>query len=414
MTERRLVDHRYLLGDRLGQGAFGTVHRAEHMVLGIPLREVAVKLFAVERLRLPPKQLLGDALNLIGVVEACSDPAIRDLFVACLDAGLDEDGNYQPFVVMELVPGSLHHRIGGQPLPVETALRYARQLARGVAFLHAAGYVHRDLKPDNVLLTADDRIKLADFGLAMATAQLLRGQPPAGALAYQPPEALLLHRSREGADVYALGLICYEMLTGDLPFPRRLAVPERRDELIKAKLQDPEPPSRAANLELRDHPELERVLMTALAGPGERYQDGPELLAALESVGPDGRRAPAADPSSPPPSAVAVATAGPSDLLRRATAAVDGGDPDGAVRLIDQALEQHRAVAADQRQAEMYLGAVSVLVRANRYPEARAVAQEGVDWRHCRATWEAMAAAYNGNQQLADRYRARARAAPPC
>jgi hypothetical protein len=109
-----------------------------------------------------------------------------------------------------------------------------------------------------------------------------------------------------------------------------------------------------------------------------------------------------------------VAAAGPSDLLRRATVAVDGGDPDGAVRLIEQTLGQQRAVAADQRRAEVYLGAVTVLARAKRYSEARAAAQEGLGWRRCRTTWEAMAVAYQGNEPLADRYRARARAAGPC
>lgn len=407
MTEGRLVDHRYLLGRRLGAGAFGVVHRAEQKVLGISLREVAVKLFAVERLRLPPRQLLRDALQMVAVVEAALDPEVRRRFVSLLDAGLDAAAGWQPFVVMELVPTTLHRRIGGLPLPVETMLRYARELVAGVAFLHRSGFVHRDLKPDNVLLTADDQVKLADLGLAVATEELLAGEPPAGALAYQPPEALSLHRTTEAADVYAAGLICYEMLTGDLPFPVELAVPERRAELIKAKLEPPTPPSRAANLELREHPELEQVVLTALAPPSERYPDGPALLAALDAVS-----AGAAPPPVEPARRFPVPQ-GPAALLERAMAALGDGDPDGAAGLAEEAVHRNGQQPDETRSAQVYLAAVDLLARADRLPTARRVAAAALRWRRCRVTLEAMALAHQGTA-LGDRYAQWAREAQPC
>ncbi|MER7185174.1 serine/threonine-protein kinase [Streptomyces hyaluromycini] len=214
---------RYRLEQRLGTGAFGTVWLAYDDQLDAP---VAVKVLAdnwSHRLDIHDR-FLSEARLL--------RRADSKRVVQVYDIGELPDG--RPYFVMEYADaGTLADLLGGGPLPVPDALRLTALAARGAADLHGAGIVHRDIKPTNVLLrTAQDgtrRVLLADLGLAKSLAQASGLTLAAGSAGYQPPEQA---RPGEGidarADVYALGAVGYELVTGTVPAaPGQVVRPER-------------------------------------------------------------------------------------------------------------------------------------------------------------------------------------------
>ncbi|MFG2937237.1 serine/threonine-protein kinase [Streptomyces sp. NPDC048282] len=233
---------RYRLERRLGTGAFGTVWLAHDDQLDAP---VAVKVLAdnwSHRLDIHDR-FLSEARLL--------RRADSKRVVQVYDIGELPDG--RPYFVMEYADaGTLADVLAGGPLPVVDALRLTALAARGAADLHGAGIVHRDIKPTNVLLrTAQDgtrRVLLADLGLAKSLAQASGLTLAAGSAGYQPPEQA---RPGEGidarADVYALGAVGYELVTGTVPgAPGEIVRPERLrpdlgDDVQRALLRALEP-----------------------------------------------------------------------------------------------------------------------------------------------------------------------------
>ncbi|HEX4703891.1 MAG TPA: protein kinase [Pseudonocardiaceae bacterium] len=200
---------RYALGERLGHGAMAEVFRALDLRLN---RQVAVKLFAAELDPLDRSRGFGEA-RALARVSAPGLVAIYDVSVAA----------NRPFLVMELVDGpSLRDRLESGPLsPAETA-RLGAPLADALAHVHARGIVHRDVKPSNILLGQDGTPRLADFGIA-----LLAGDPRRtaadeiiGTPAYLSPEQISEDTVGPAADIYALGLVLLECLTGEVAFRR--------------------------------------------------------------------------------------------------------------------------------------------------------------------------------------------------
>lgn len=205
----------------LGAGGMGEVYRARDSRLG---REVAVKVL---------RQSLGSRPELRArfereaqTISSLNHPSICTLF----DVGREGD---QAYLVMELIAGeSLRSVLAGGPLPVLRAMDYATQAAEGLAAAHAKGIVHRDLKPENLLVAPDGRIKILDFGVA----KLIRLEDPAvpgepspsmagtmegvvvGTLAYMAPEQILGLAVDARADIFALGIVLFEMLAGRRPF----------------------------------------------------------------------------------------------------------------------------------------------------------------------------------------------------
>ncbi len=179
----------------------------------------------------------------------------------------------------------------GQPLDVAQALDGARQLGDALSYLHAQHVVHRDLKPENILVTRDGRIKILDFGIALdhpSRRLTWLGSSTMGTPEYMAPEQVKGLQGDERSDIYALGLILYEMLTGALPFPG-----DTPQDVMQGKLgSDPIPPLRfRPDLD----PALEEIVLHAIERlPGNRYATVADLVADLRDpsrIRPAGRAA---------------------------------------------------------------------------------------------------------------------------
>lgn len=206
METDTLLSGRYRLGERAGSGGMADVHRATDELLG---REVAVKVLRA-----------SDADRDRFAEEACTVARLNHPgIVTVLDAGLDED---RPFIVMELVDGpTLAQALAAGPLDPDRVRAIGEDVAAALAYAHAQGIVHRDVKPGNVLLRPDGTACLADFGIAClvgrslvhTTEGLVVGSP-----AYVAPEQVAMEEVGPAADVYSLGLVLLEALTGRRAF----------------------------------------------------------------------------------------------------------------------------------------------------------------------------------------------------
>jgi serine/threonine protein kinase len=204
-----LLGGRYDLGPVLGRGGVADVHRADDTLL---TREVAVKRLReaspsdVDRAR-----FTAEARTLAGL----SHPHL----VTLLDAGESED---RPYLVLELVEGTtLAALLATGPLPVPEAARLLGKVAGALAYAHGQGVVHRDVKPGNVLLGDDGRVKLADFGIARIVGDTVRHTmtgTTVGTVGYLAPEQVSGAEITQAADVYALGLVLLEAVTGRKAF----------------------------------------------------------------------------------------------------------------------------------------------------------------------------------------------------
>jgi serine/threonine-protein kinase len=295
----------------LGEGGMGAVYLAEHPEIG---RKVAVKVLRAELGKDP--QLLVRFLNEARAANAIRHPNIIEI----LDSGSNADG--VPYLVMELLEGeSLAGRLRrlGR-LPVEGALAVAHQTASALGAAHAKGIVHRDLKPDNLFVVPEpmdpgrERVKVLDFGIAKlqrtdkGDSVRTRTGTLMGTPVYMSPEQCLGTKELDHrSDVYALGVILFEMLCGRPPF-----VSEGFGELVNMHLNVPPAPPRSLRPELSEP--LEALVLRMLAKkPEERPQSMAAVMSALEGC---------ADPAMPlrGPSAARA-----SDLALGATAALPTG-----------------------------------------------------------------------------------------
>jgi serine/threonine-protein kinase len=207
VSETILHAGRYRLERPLGHGGMATVYLAQDEELHRP---IAIKLLA--------ENLAGDAafrkrfLRESRVAARLSHPNV----VSVYDAGEAEDG--RPFIVMEYVPGTTFAELG--QIPPGEAAELAIQACRGLAHAHAAGLVHRDVKPQNLLLREDGTVKVADFGIARAAeaTALTQVGTVLGTAAYLSPEQALGEEVTTATDVYALGAVLYEPRAGRPPY----------------------------------------------------------------------------------------------------------------------------------------------------------------------------------------------------
>lgn len=252
----------------IGGGATSTVYQARDPVLG---RTVALK-------RLRPHLAEGvwrdQFLEEARIVSSLNHPSILTLY----DLGIDEE-TAAPFLVMEYMPGrTLGQFLVNEVCDPQQACRWGAGLARGLAHAHRHGIVHRDVKPQNILLGKDDAVKLADFGIAhWVASRLLSLGHHVGTPSHMAPEQLAGQPADTRSDVFSLGTVLYQLLTGASPF-RGETIEETCKQILNA---DPPTPSQV-NPVL--DPALDVILARCLAkNPEERYSSADELATDLEA-----------------------------------------------------------------------------------------------------------------------------------
>jgi serine/threonine protein kinase len=268
----------------LGAGGMGEVYRARDATLK---REVAIKVipdtYASDPERLHRFQLEAEA------AASLNHPNIVTIHHVGRDSGTS-------YIVAELLQGeTLRERLRSGPIPMRVATDFGAQITRGLAAAHERGIVHRDLKPENIFVTRDGRIKILDFGLAKLTdrpSDLERGrndsEPTAthvtepgmavGTAAYMSPEQVRGRQVDFHADIFALGAVLYEMLTGKQAFSRPTAA-----ETMTAILNE-DPPSLSQSGK-NVSPGLQRVILRCLEKkPEQRFQSASDLAFALEAL----------------------------------------------------------------------------------------------------------------------------------
>jgi len=272
-----LLSQRYRLDAQVGAGGMSTVYRALDTVLERPVaiklmhREIAHDSDQLERFRREAR-----------AVAQLNHPHV----VSVIDAGEEGDpdgvGGSCPYIVFEYVEGeTLKERIrrNGR-LPVSEAIAYAIEIARGLAAAHERGIVHRDVKPQNVLVDEQGAAKVTDFGIARSLHQegLTADGRVLGTTDYVSPEQALGHPVSGQSDLYSLGVVLFEMLTGDVPFKGEtqvtVAMKHVRDELPDVQVRRPEVSAAlAAVLDRATAKELDR-----------RYPDTRSLITDLEDA----------------------------------------------------------------------------------------------------------------------------------
>ncbi|WEB44573.1 protein kinase [Streptomyces yunnanensis] len=272
MGRDTMLGSRYELIERLGRGGMGTVHRAiDHRLR----RTVAVKLMSPELAHHPEARARFQ--REAHAVAALNHPAVATIH----DVGVepDEEGP-RPFLVMEYVAGStLAESLRTAPLPVAQAVTVACQVLDALDHSHQHGIVHRDIKPSNIMLTGPTTVKVLDFGIAKALAEAatrLTGSGVApGTPAYLSPEQISGVEIDHRADLYAMGCLLYELLTGAPPFRADSPFAVMHQHLFT----EPVPLTRVRP---QIPPAVAAVVARALRkDPAERFEDAAAMRAAL-------------------------------------------------------------------------------------------------------------------------------------
>src|ERR1041385_2753424 len=244
----------------------GVVYRAEDLNLG---RTVALKF-------LPPELTRDTEAKLRFEREARAASLLDHPNICTIFDFGDANGDGQMYMAMPCYDGeSLAEKIDHGPVSVNDAIRIIEQIARGLGKAHAAGIVHRDIKPANVMITSDGIAKILDFGLAkLAVASTItKSNTTVGTAAYMSPEQIRGQEVGPQTDIWALGIVFFELLTGRRPF--RGEYPEA----LTYSILNEQPAS------LVGHPELDRIIKRMLRkDPLQRYQTVDEVLADLEPL----------------------------------------------------------------------------------------------------------------------------------
>lgn len=274
MASQRIAHFRIL--EKIGQGGMGEVYKAEDTLLR---RFVALKF-------LIPTAASDDSLRVRFFREAQAAGALNHPSI-CPVYGIEEnDGRL--FIVMAYLEGVSLSQLIGNGLPAAQSIRYAIEIGEGLREAHHNGIVHRDIKSANIIVTAKGRAVITDFGLAMLAdrSRITCSGTTLGTLSYMSPEQALGRRVDRRTDIWSLGIVLYEMLTGKYPFRGN-----RIDTAVRSILSDPPIPLDSALPEVSG--ELWPILSKALAkSPEERYQHVDDLLVDLRAAH---RRLPPAD-----------------------------------------------------------------------------------------------------------------------
>jgi eukaryotic-like serine/threonine-protein kinase len=259
---------RYRVIELIGSGGMGEVYRGYDHVLE---RDVAIKVLAEQAVE-ANRRFLAEAQAMARL----NHPNI----VAVYDVGVDGGASY---IIMEYVPGTTIRELERRTYTIDRAVELIVQVLNALRFAHANEVIHRDIKPGNVIIGRDGVVKMTDFGLARRMSDvgnLSQSSEIVGTIAYLPPERFMGKTGDRSSDLYSVGVLLYELLTGALPFS------ESSEDLVSTMIahvnEVPRPP-RAVNP--RVPVELDRIVSRLLESePKRRFDDAAALIAALEAA----------------------------------------------------------------------------------------------------------------------------------
>ena len=261
---------RYEIIEELGRGAMGVVYKAKDPFID---RNVAVKIINLQSINPDEK----DKYEAMFYQEARAAGQLNHPNIVTIhDLG---DSNGMAYIAMELLEGKGLHQLfkSGQPLPVEVTLDIVIQVATGMACAHKHGVVHRDIKPSNIMVMEGNRVKIADFGIAHMAASMLstKNGKLVGSPLYMSPEQVLNSTIDSRTDIFSLGIILHQMLTGELPF-----YSDNINSIMYQIVNEAAPKPSSLNSEVPDM--LDTIVSKCLAkNPDDRFQNANELAENL-------------------------------------------------------------------------------------------------------------------------------------
>jgi serine/threonine-protein kinase len=369
MSADPLLNKRYKLVGPLGAGGMALVYKAQDLSLG---RLVAVKILRETLIHDP--EFLARFQQEARAAANLQHPNI----VTVHDFGHD-GGRY--YIVMEYIEGKDLKALVKEeaPFQVERALDLSIQVCAGIGYAHRAGLVHCDVKPQNVLVTADGRVKITDFGIARALATLVPGETTDvvwGSPQYYSPEQAAGESPTPASDVYSIGVVMYEMLAGRLPFVAStqpaLAMMHLREEPPLLSLFNPSIPAT-----------LERIVHKVLAKePSARYRTadqlgrilisyrerGDEMTGAMLANTPPSPQPSAAPPGGPQPEATFAPPSRPASLRPPARSRPEPAPHDATVRSGDALAQQYGQEEAGIDWIALGLGFLAFIAVAGLFP----------------------------------------------
>jgi serine/threonine-protein kinase len=269
VAQGTIVDSRYRIKKRIGSGGMADVYCAEDSQLG---RDVALKV--LHRRFARDREFVERFRREASAAAALQHPNVVSVF----DRG-EWDGTY--YIAMEYLPGRTLKEVVREeaPLDQQRVIGMAIQILQAAGFAHRRGVVHRDFKPHNVIAMPGDRLKVTDFGIARAGAsEMTETGSIMGTAQYLSPEQAQGQRVGTASDLYSIGVVLYEMLTGRVPFEGESAV-----SIALKHVSEQPPPLRDFRPDV--HPRLEQAVGRALLkDPSQRYASADEFIAALEQA----------------------------------------------------------------------------------------------------------------------------------
>lgn len=270
----KLEDGHYSVLEEIGVGGMGVVYHCRDELL---LRDVAIKML------LP--SLMADKKNVDVFREEARLAAQLDHpnIVTVFDIGAEvRNGREHHFVAMEYLPGgNLAARVAQGPLPLEHCLNWMKQLASGLSFAHKRGVVHQDVKADNIFITNEGDLKIGDFGLArllVGRVYLNSATKGMGTPAYMSPELCRGEQQDHRSDIYSMGILFFEMCTGQLPFRAQGMI-----EMAMKHTNAPVPSAKRLNPEIPEV--LDRVVKRMMAKqPDDRYKSMTDVLGIVDDL----------------------------------------------------------------------------------------------------------------------------------
>jgi len=267
-TLEKMIAGKYKIIEEIGRGGMGVVYKAEDTKL---IRNVALKFLPAELIQ--DKQAKARFFQEAQTAAAINHPNI------CIIHEIDEAEN-QTFIAMEFIKGqTLKERIETSPLKIEEAVKITLKVAEGLKQAHKKGIIHRDIKPANIMLTDKDNVKILDFGIAKISGacRLTHTGTTIGTVAYMSPEQASGEKVDHRTDIWSLGVVLYEMLTGQLPFKG-----DHEQSVIYSIINE-EPESLEKSC--KDFPEFlqNAIQMSLQKEPGNRFQTTDEFINTLRT-----------------------------------------------------------------------------------------------------------------------------------